>query len=115
MCAARKKQLRPIQHQDARAYVSVAARRVRAYERRYEMPTEKMRSLVASGGFPETAEISKWFQDANEIAFLETRIAQRGLAGRRARARSVAASSSTSASISATSSRSASTSLRFST
>lgn len=69
------KKLKPVRHKNARSYIGGASRRVRSFERRYEMSTEKLRTLVAAGEFPETAEVSEWLHAANEIAFLKERLA----------------------------------------
>ena len=53
-------------------------RRIKTYERRYEMSTEKMRAVVRKDPLRETNEICKWLMDA---ALLEDLEEERSTAG----------------------------------
>jgi len=53
-------------------------RRIRLYERRYEMSTDKMRDVVRKDPLRETNEICKWLMDA---ALLEDIVEEGSTAG----------------------------------
>ena len=52
-------------------YKRTLRRRIQRFELRYEMSTERMLERTATGEFRETAEISRWQHDADELADLE--------------------------------------------
>ena len=51
-------------------YKRTLRRRIQRFELRYEMSTELMLERTASGELRETAEISRWQYDADELADL---------------------------------------------
>ena len=67
---AKLKPVRTVQGSTARAALK---RRLRSFELRYEMPTARMRDLVAHGQHVETADIAKWLHEANVLAQLEAK------------------------------------------
>ena len=52
-------------------YKRTLRRRIQRFELRYEMSTERMLERTATGELRETAEISQWQYDADELADLE--------------------------------------------
>ena len=47
-------------HGGANGELALLEARIRAFEARYELTSEQMRSRVAEGVLPETAEIASW-------------------------------------------------------
>ena len=57
----------PIPGKTVTSLVRTLAERVEKFERRYEMATPLMRSEIQSGRMNETADVSKWLQDAEVL------------------------------------------------
>ncbi len=57
--------------EDASAYARKLRRRIRRFEKRYEMPTETMKTCVKVRAINETAEIAEWLYDDAALALLE--------------------------------------------
>lgn len=68
-----EKPLKPIRTVRGSTVRGALRRRVQAFERRYEMPTARMRDLITSGQQLETADIAKWLHDANVLVLLEAK------------------------------------------
>ena len=58
-------------------YKRTLRRRIQRFELRYEMTTERMLERSASGELRETAKISRWQYDADELADLEANATKR--------------------------------------
>ena len=56
---------------DGRRMRAALYRRVRAYERRYEMSSEQMATLLQEGRIHETAELIKWMQACRVLELFE--------------------------------------------
>ena len=59
--------------QDTAAYTRKLRRRIRRFERRYEMPTATMKARLGERTLTETAEIAEWLYDDTALAMLEGR------------------------------------------
>ena len=59
--------------EDASAYKRKLRRRIRRFEKRYEMPTATMKARLDDRTLTETAEISAWLYDDTALAMLEGR------------------------------------------
>ncbi len=56
---------------DGRRLRTTLYRRVRAYERRYEMSSEQMAALLQEGRIRETAELIKWMHACRVLELFE--------------------------------------------
>ena len=65
---------------DGRKAVARLRRRIRTYERRYEVGSEQMANLVTTGYVKETAEILKWMFDYRVLQSLGKETRTRGTA-----------------------------------
>ena len=63
---------------DGRKAVARLRRRIRTYERRYEVGSEQMANLVTTGYVKETAEILKWMFDYRVLQSLGKETRTRG-------------------------------------
>lgn len=61
----------PIPEQQITSLVRTLTERVEKFERRYEMVTVLMRSKVQDGQMQETADVSKWLQDAKVLDWIQ--------------------------------------------
>ena len=59
--------------QDSAAYMRKLRRRIRGFEKRYEMPTATMKARLDERTLTETAEIAEWLYDDTALAMLEGR------------------------------------------
>ena len=62
-----------VEIQDSAGYVRKLRRRIRRFERRYEMPTATMKARLDERTLTETAEIAEWLYDDTALAMLEGR------------------------------------------
>jgi hypothetical protein len=67
------KPLKPVRHITGAQARAIARRRVRTYELRYEMSTDRMREVVERDPSRETAEVAKWLTEASILELLERR------------------------------------------
>jgi len=66
-----KKALKPVRQMTGAQARAISRRRIRVYELRYEMSTEKMREVVERDPSRETAEVAKWLTEAAILERLE--------------------------------------------
>lgn len=59
--------------EDTAAYTRKLRRRIRRFEKRYEMPTATMKARLDERTLTETAEIAEWLYDDTALAMLEDR------------------------------------------
>lgn len=63
---------------DGRKVVARLRRRIRTYERRYEVTSEQMANLITTGYVKETAEIDKWMYAYRALQLIRPETRTRG-------------------------------------
>ena len=71
----------PVRTVKAKSVLARLRRRIRKYENRYEMPSERMAQMLQSGDVRETAEIVKWMQAYHVLRYLKEKTPTNGTRG----------------------------------
>lgn len=79
--AASMSQLDNIQVASGKAMRNNLSRRIRKYERRYEVTSEEMATRLRSGCVHDTAEIIEWMQAYHVLQYLRSRTPTTGIHG----------------------------------
>ena len=66
----KSKRRTPVRQVTGKTMLGRLKRRIRTYERRYEIHSSLMPDMVKSGKLPETAEILGWKQDLHALKLL---------------------------------------------